>query len=313
MDGLILINKPKGVTSHDIVIRIRKNLRLKKVGHFGTLDPLATGLLLIAVGKATRLFPFYLQSAKTYEGQIRLGYSTDTYDSEGKPVSGESENYPDKKKLLENMKRFLGEIEQVPPPYSAKKYKGEALYKRVRGNKEYELKSAKVTVYFFKLKKYSPPYMDFDVKSSSGTYLRSIAHDLGQNLGCGAHLNRLRRTEIGEFYIGKSHTVEEIAQMASLGQTDKFLHPIETLLAEFPKIVVKDSDALLVRNGSEFLPDPLPIVPHPEKERNIPEKHKQDIFRIFDSQGKLLAFATMDTQNNSLHPFLVFDSKNYPQ
>jgi tRNA pseudouridine55 synthase len=313
MDGLILVHKPKGVTSHDIVIRIRKNLHLKKVGHFGTLDPLASGLLLIAVGKATRLFPFYLHSAKTYEGQMRLGYSTDTYDAEGKPVSGESKNYPDKTKLLENMKRFLGEIEQMPPPYSAKKYKGEALYKRVRKQKEYELKSCRVTVYFFRLKMYSPPYMDFYVKCSSGTYIRSIAQDLGQILGCGAHLNRLLRTEIGEFHIDKSHTVEKIEEMASLGQTDKFLHPIEVLLSEFPKIVVKDSDALRVRYGSVFFPDSMPMAPSPEKETNIAEEQKQDIFRIFDSQGKLLAFATKEAQKNSLHPFVVFDSKNDPQ
>lgn len=313
MDGLILVHKPKGVTSHDIVIRIRRNLHLKKVGHFGTLDPLATGLLLIAVGKATRLFPFYLHSAKTYEGQIHLGYSTDTYDAEGKPLSGESKNYPVETKLREHMKRFLGEIEQMPPPYSAKKYKGEALYKRVRSQKEYELKSTKVTVYFFRLKMYSPPYMDFDVKCSSGTYIRSIAHDLGQILGCGAHLNQLLRTEIGEFHIDKSHTVEEILKMASLGQTDKFLHPMEDLLSEFPKIVVNDCDALRVRNGSDFFPDPMPMTPSPEKGTNIADEQKQDIYRIFDSHGKILAFATKEAQTNSLHPFVVFDPKNDPK
>jgi tRNA pseudouridine55 synthase len=313
MDGLILVHKPKGLTSHDIVIRIRKNLHLKKVGHFGTLDPLATGLLLIAVGKATRLFPFYLRSTKTYEGQIRFGYATDTYDAEGKPVAEESKNYPDKTKLLESMKRFLGEIDQVPPPYSAKKYKGEALYKRVRSQKEYELKSTKVTVHIFGLKMYSPPYMDFDVKCSSGTYIRSIAHDLGQDLGCGAHLNRLFRTEIGEFHIRKSHTVEEIEEMASLGQFDKFLHPKEVLLSEFPKIVVKDNDAIRIRNGSTFIPDSMPMVPSSEKEENNVEGQKQDIFRIFDSRGKLLAFATKEAQKNSLRPFIVFDPNNYPQ
>jgi tRNA pseudouridine55 synthase len=302
MDGLILVHKPKGVTSHDIVIRIRKNLKLKKVGHFGTLDPLASGLLLIAVGKATRLFPFYLHSAKSYEGQIRLGYSTDTYDSEGKPSSVESKNYPDKTGLLENMKYFLGKIDQLPPPYSAKKYKGEALYKRVRAQKEYELKSSKVNVYLFELKKYSPPYFDFHVKCSSGTYIRSIAHDLGQSLGCGAHLNRLKRTEIGSFYVDRSHTVEEIEEMASARQVDEFLHPMEVLLPEIPKIVVSDSDALLVRNGrifSHHLERSL------EKDTNMGEEQKEDILRIFNSQGKLLALAKKDTQKDSIHPFLV--------
>jgi len=310
MDGLILVHKPKGKTSHDIVIRIRQILNIKKVGHFGTLDPLATGLLLVAVGKATRLFPFYLQTEKTYEGQIRLGFSTDTYDSDGKPLSIESKNYPDKKILVENMKKFWGEIDQVPPPYSAKKYKGEALYKRVRRNKEYELKPTKVIVHFFRLKKYSPPHMDFEAKCSSGTYIRSLAHDLGQNLGCGAHLNRLVRIEIGEFHINESHTIEKIEELYSQGQAKKFLHPIESLLSHFPRIVVTDMAVSLIQNGREIYPDSILNALVLAKETNTEEEKKKDVFRIFDSQGKLLAFATKEAENNSLHPFMVFASKN---
>jgi tRNA pseudouridine55 synthase len=310
MDGLILVHKPKGLTSHDIVIQIRKILDKKRVGHFGTLDPLATGLLLIAVGKATRLFPFYLRATKTYKGQIRLGYSTDTYDSDGEPLSRESKNYPDKKTLLENMKRFLGEIEQISPPYSAKKYKGKALYKLVRQQKEYQLKSSKVVVHYFRLTKFDPPHMDFEVKCSSGTYIRSIAHELGQSLGCGAHLNQLERIEISKFHISKSYTVEEIEKMSSLGQTKKFLHPIEVLLPEYPKIIVKDRAVFLVRNGCEFFPDSTPTALPSEEDANMKAEKKQDIFRIFDSRGRLLAFAIKKAEKNSLHPFLVFDTEN---
>lgn len=310
MDGLILVYKPKGMTSHDIVIRIRKILGIKKVGHFGTLDPLATGLLLVAVGKATRLFPFYLHSAKTYKGRIRLGIATDTYDSEGKPVSKESKMYPEENFLLENMKTFQGEIEQVPPPYSAKKYKGEALYKRVRSRKEYKLKSSKVIIHYFRLKNYCPPHMDFDAKCSSGTYIRSIAHDLGQKLGCGAHLDQLVRTEIGEYRISKSYTLEKIEKMFSLGQASRFLHPIEDLLPQLPKIIVNDITASLVRSGSYFCPDSVPVSFSADEDETFQHAKRPDIFRIFDSQGKLLAFATKKAENNSLHPFLVFDSKN---
>jgi tRNA pseudouridine55 synthase len=313
MDGLILVHKPKGITSHDVVIQIRKILDIKRVGHFGTLDPMATGLLLVAVGKATRLFPFYLRATKTYQGQIRLGYSTDTYDSDGEPVSKESKRYPDKKILLENMKRFLGEIEQMSPPYSAKKYKGKALYKLVRQQKEYQLKSSKVVVHLFKLIKYDPPHMDFEVKCSSGTYIRSIAHDLGQRLGCGAHLNHLERTEIGKFHVSKSHTIKEIEKISSLGQTKKILHPIEVLLPEYPKIIVKDRAVLLVRNGREFYPDSIPDAFPSEEDANTKGEKKQDIFRLFDSQGKLLAFAIKKAEKNSLHPFLVFDTENKSQ
>lgn len=312
MDGLILVQKPKGFTSHDIVSLIRKLLNKKKVGHFGTLDPSATGLLLVAVGKATRLFPFYLRSDKTYEGRMRLGFATDTYDSDGNPVSKESKNYPDKKTLIDHMKRFMGEIEQLPPPYSAKKYKGQPLYKLVRRREEFKLKSNKVIVRFFRLKEYSPPHIFFEIKCSSGTYIRSIAHDLGQNLNCGAHLDQLMRTEIGEFHIRKSHTVEKIKELASSGKTKKFLYPIETLLPEFPKIVVNDRTAALVQNGSEFIPDSIPDAFYPQEEANSQGEKKRNIYRIFDSRGNLLAFATTKSEKNSLHPFLVFDRNTPP-
>ncbi len=308
MDGLILVNKPKGITSHDIVTRIRGILATKKVGHFGTLDPLATGLLLVAVGKATRLFPFYLHSAKTYSGRIRLGIATDTYDSEGKPLSQETKKLPDKKLLLQHMSVFQGELDQIPPPYSAKKYKGEALYKRVRKQKEYELKSNKVTIHYFKLKNYSPPHLTFEVKCSSGTYIRSIAHDLGQKMGCGAHLVQLERTEIGEYNLDKSHNTENIETMYSLGQVEKFLHPLEDLLPELPKIIVNESTARLVRSGSLFCPDSKPVSFAPDERVKSHHKKRPDTFRIFDSHGRLLAYATKKAENNTMHPFLVFDS-----
>ena len=308
MDGLILVNKPKGITSHDIVMRIRRILGTKKVGHFGTLDPLATGLLLVAVGKATRLFPFYLHPTKTYSGRIRLGIATDTYDSEGKPLSQEIKKLPDEKLLLEHMSSFRGEMDQIPPPYSAKKYKGEALHKRVRKQKEYELKSNKVTIHYFKLKNYRPPHLTFEVKCSSGTYIRSMAHDLGQRMGCGAHLDQLERTDIGEYNLDKSHTTENIETMYSLGQVDKFLHPLEDLLPEMPKIIVNETTARLVRSGSLFCPDSLPVSFPPDEKLASHHKKMGDTIRIFDSHGKLLAYATKKGENNTMHPFLVFHS-----
>lgn len=299
MDGLILVDKPKGITSHRVVSRIREILGTKKVGHFGTLDPLATGLLLVAVGKATRLFPFYLQTEKNYEGRIRLGIATDTYDSEGHTVSQESTNYPDKKRLIDLMKTFEGEIEQVPPPYSAKKYKGETLYKRVRQKKEYVLKPNKVIVHSFQLKNYLPPYVGFEVRCSSGTYVRSLAHDLGQKLGCGAHLDELKRTRIGKHSIGEAYSLKNIESLFAAEQTEKFLHPIEALMPEWPKITVSDSTARLVRTGCDFGIDPIS---HSLSEAGI--------YRIFDSKEKLIAFATEKKGINSLHPFLVFDPTN---
>jgi tRNA pseudouridine55 synthase len=167
-----------------------------------------------------------------------------------------------------------------------------------------------VTVHSFTLKKYSPPLLDFEVISSSGTYIRSIAHDLGNDLGCRAHLNRLTRTEIGEFHIGKSHTIEEIGRLASLGQSENFLLPMKILLPDFPKLVVDDSIASRVRSGNSFIPAFAPQSPSSGEEINIKEKRKKDIFRIFDSRGKLIAFAKKEEAKNSFQPFMVFDSKN---
>ncbi len=309
MDGLILVQKPKGMTSHDIIARIRKILKIKKAGHFGTLDPSATGLLLVAVGKATRLFPYYLDRSKTYEGQIRLGYATDTYDTEGIPSAIETKSYPDEATLKERMAKFIGEIDQIPPPYSAKKYKGEALYKRVRAKKEYELKPARVYIHYFKLKKYAPPLLDFTAKCSSGTYMRSLAHDLGQDLGCGAHLERLARTEIGEFHIGESHTLAEIEEMHTSGQKGGFLRPIENLLSDLPRITVGSQHASLIQNGREFFPDNVLVDPPCDSVMTGEKSAKKDIVRIFDAQGKFLALAKKSRENDSLHPFLVFTDK----
>src|SRR4030042_1057422 len=189
MDGLILVDKPQGATSHDVVARIRRIIDQRQVGHFGTLDPLATGLLLVAVGSATRLFPRYSLHDKVYSGKMRLGYATDTYDAQGKPTSVESDRLPNRDTLVEAMGKFNGRLEQVPPPYSAKKVAGKPLYKWARAKKTVAPRASQVTVYAFNLGGYSPPHVEFDVHCASGTYVRSLVHALGQTLGCGAHLS----------------------------------------------------------------------------------------------------------------------------
>ncbi len=310
MDGLILVSKPRGITSHDMVRRIRKILKLKKVGHFGTLDPLATGLMLVAVGKATKFFPFFLHYTKNYEGRIRLGISTDTYDAEGKFTSRRSKNYPDKKRLLAEIKRFEGEIDQLSPPFSAKKFKGVRLYELARQRKNYELKKNRVVVYFFRLKKYEPPFLDFTVKCSSGTYIRSLAHNLGENLGCGAHLYQLTRTDIGDFSITDSYTIEEIEKLTEQGKMGQFFRPIEALLPEFPGITVKESAVSLITNGSEIYPDSI-AEGYSSFMVDSEAGGQKEIFRIHDNRGKLLALGEKNPEKNSLHPFLVLHSNTH--
>lgn len=308
MDGLILVNKPQGITSHDVVVKIRSILGKQKVGHYGTLDPLAKGLVVIAVGKTTRLFPFYSKKNKAYTGRIRLGFSTDTYDSTGKPTSPENEEFPQKAALLKAMKKFVGEIEQVSPAYSAKKYKGKPLYKLVREKKEFELKSSRVFIHYFDLTKFTPPELEFKVECSSGTYIRSLAHDLGQHLGCGAHLSELTRNAVGNYSLDKSLDLETIRQLNEEGKIEKFLIPLEFLLPEFPKIVLNERGSVLAKNGNRVtLEGILKILPDASPTKDAFAK-KENLFRLFSLEGKFLAVAKSTPDKKEFHPFLVIDS-----
>ena len=309
MDGLILVHKPRDITSHDVVSCIKKILGVKKAGHYGTLDPLATGLILVAVGKATRLFRFFLHMDKTYEGKIKLGLSTDTYDSYGEPTSAASKDYPDLKTLLETMKAFEGHIDQISPPISAKKYRGKPLYKLTRQRKEFELKTNRVTVHFFRMKKYNPPFVNFASKCSSGTYIRSLAHDLGQNLGCGAHLIQLKRTKIENFSLKDSFTLDKIEKLARLGEMAKFMLPMGGLLPEFPCVVIKDNALSQVINGKEIYSDSILNAYPGQPAESYSNKEKGNILKVFDVNGELLAFAKKNAEKQSLHPFLVLHTR----
>lgn len=303
MDGLILIDKPKGPTSHDIVIQIRKALGCRRVGHFGTLDPLATGLLLIAVGKATRLFPYYSKKDKVYEGLIRLGLSTDTYDALGRPTSDERRNFPEKSSLIQVLKKFEGEIEQVPPSYSAKKISGRPLYKWTRLKKPLLLKPIPVVIKHLEVLAYSPPDLDFRVHCSSGTYIRSLAHDLGQELGCGAHLSALRRTEIGNVSLSAALSVETVRTLADQGKWGEFLIPLETLLPQYSKVILSDDGFARLRKGVPLDPQHVlavfPFGPSPP-----PPEDEEPILRLFNREGKFVALATREKATKQLVPFL---------
>lgn len=310
MDGIILVHKPKNLTSHDVVKKVRKILGIKKVGHFGSLDPLATGLLIVAAGKATRLFPFFLKAAKTYTGQTRLGYSTDTYDSLGKPTSIEIKEYPDKEKILEIIKKLRGKILQVPPPFSAKKQQGKPLYVLARNNKKVNLKPNWVTIYSFQMKKYMPPFIDFKVRCSSGTYVRSLAHDMGTILGCGAHLSQLVRTGFGNFSLEESLTLQELEKLKEKEKIKDFLLPLESLLPEYPKIILKEAGADLVKDGNMIFPENIKKIFPDNNLAWSRAAEKETIFKMFNSKGKLLAFARKVPEKNCLHPFLVIDSND---
>ena len=311
MDGIILANKPKDLTSHDIVKKIRAILNQKKVGHFGTLDPMATGLILIGVGKATKLFSLYSKLTKTYKGQVQLGYSTDTYDSYGKSISEKNTEFPSEKRIIGIIKTFKGDILQTPPPFSAKKYKGKPLYKHAREKRRINLPPNKIKIYYLNLLKYHPPFIDFETKCSSGTYIRSLAHEVGEKTGCGGHLSALKRTHISDFSINESFTIDQISSMTHKNKINDFLIPLEELLPQFPKIILSETGASKARNGAPIKPEDISNIRF-HMGSNIKDNLSgtKQIFRLFTPRGKLVALATKNQIKGELHPFTVIDTES---
>jgi tRNA pseudouridine55 synthase len=301
VDGLILIDKPRGLTSHDVVFRVRSLLSGEKTGHCGTLDPEATGLLLITVGKATRFFPFLSAHDKTYEGVIRFGFSTDTYDASGRPTSPPNEAWPAETRLLEAMKEFEGPQSQRPPAYSAIKRDGRPVYELARKNQDVVLEPRDVVIRRFSLKAYAPPEAEFEVECSAGTYIRSLAHDLGQALGCGAHLAGLRRTASGSYRIGEAVPLGGLDAAAAGGRWDEVLRPMESLLTEFPALSLGAEGSERARHGNLILPSQAAAAVTEELFRSDPGR----IFRLFDGAGRLLALARRSSDGEGLSPFVV--------
>ncbi len=300
MDGLIIVDKPAGLTSHDVVIRLRKILKTRRIGHTGTLDPLATGVLLVTVGQATRLFPYLSTLDKTYSGEIRLGISTDTYDAEGRPLGPEIELWPDEEKLRKEIESFLGAIEQLPPPYSAKKINGQPAFKLARQGLKPELKPVPVTIYRFLILDYQPPFLKFLVDCSSGTYIRSLAHDLGQKLGCGGHLTGLRRLAVGPYTEEEALSLEKINELFKSDNVEGFLIPLDKLLPDFPAVWLDGSGARWFINGVRIALSRVTRADLTKTKRNpVP------IYRVFSEEGRLLGLATF--QENSFQPELVFN------
>lgn len=304
MDGLILVDKPQDITSHDVVACLRKIFSLQKIGHFGTLDPLATGLLIAALGKATKFFPFFSELDKVYRGRIRLGFSTDSFDRSGVPLSAPSLSYPDSQEIRRAMKTFEGEIHQTAPPFSAKKFRGRPLYTFARRNNIVKLPPFRVRVHSFLLQDYLPPYLDFEVKCSSGTYIRTLSHDLGQLLGCGAHLAELVRTEIGEFRLKDSFGLDTIKNLAQTGRATELLKPLESLLTDFPKIDLTQNGLRLVQTGRPVFPEHLAQPDSPDVFYS-PSGQKEAVFRLFSPEGRLVGLAKRHNPPLSFSPFLV--------
>ena len=212
--GVLLVDKPQGMTSHDIVARMRRVFRIKKIGHAGTLDPMATGLLLILVGKATKVSQFLMSMDKEYTGTVKLGEATDSQDADGEIVETKTVPELTQADLEKEMATFMGDQYQTPPMFSAKKVNGQKLYKLARQGKTIEREARVIHVSRYDILDFNLPEVSIIVGSSKGTYIRTLAHDLGERLGCGGHLCALRRTQVGKFRIEDANTLEEIENMA---------------------------------------------------------------------------------------------------
>ena len=254
---MIIVDKPREWTSHDVVNKMRRIAGTRKIGHLGTLDPGATGVLPLVVGRATRLAQFYTRNDKIYEGVIHFGYSTNTYDGDGERVSEEQAVTVDRARLEEIFEKFRGPISQVPPPVSAKKIGGKPAYALARNHQPVDLKPVEVEVYSLELLNLDGCEAAVRVHCSAGTYLRSIAHDAGQALGSGAFLKSLRRTASGAFKIESARSLEELARIAADGNLQEALIPAAQLLPEFPMEMVDAITAGQIRNGRDFRVSPF--------------------------------------------------------
>jgi tRNA pseudouridine55 synthase len=252
LDGVIVVDKPEQWTSHDVVAKMRRIAGTRRVGHLGTLDPIATGVLPLVVGRATRLAQFYTRSDKIYEGTVRFGWSTDTYDRAGVPTSRQRAVRMDPADIESHLEPFRGAFLQVPPPVSAKKVAGRRAYELVREAVAVELPPVPVHVYELTVLAIDGPDMRIRVHCSGGTYVRSIAHDLGQALGCGAHLFELRRTASAEFEIAQARTIPQLESLAAEDRLIDAFVPAPDLLPGFPAVYVDDLAVTQIRHGRNF-------------------------------------------------------------
>lgn len=295
MDGAFVVDKPAGWTSHDVVNKMRRIANTRRVGHLGTLDPMATGVLPLVVGKATRLSQFYAKSDKIYDATIRFGHATNTYDAEGDPV-GEDRPFSITRDELEQLLGPLrGPIRQVPPAVSAKKIHGRPAYELVRKNIEVVLEPVDVHVYSAEILECEGNTARLKVHCSAGTYLRSIAHDLGQAAGVGAYLSRLVRLSSGYFTLEQAFKLERLSELSLAARLDEAMIPAAQMLPDFPSEVVDAVTTAQIRNGRDFRVSPFRI---PKDARFV---------KAVTQQGDLLAIGEI-VLPGLYHPTLVLTS-----
>lgn len=292
VSGVLVVDKPVGLTSHDVVQIVRRGTGIRRAGHTGTLDPRASGVLVILIGPAVRLSEFVSASDKRYQATIRLGSSSDTYDSEGVITEFENAMVDEitEEKFDEILQQFVGEIEQVPPPYSAVKVKGRKAYEMAREGEEVELEPRMINVYNLEVLEWALPEVVVDVYCSSGTYVRSLANDMGQALGTGAHLVGLRRTKSGRFTLRDAVQLRRLREAFDAGDWYRYLIPAAEALADWPMVELDADQVELVRHGHRIPAEP----------------GQKGWARAISQQGDLVALIEVVEEDQEWQPRKVF-------
>ncbi len=291
--GLLLIDKPGGLTSHDVVSRVRRLAGQRRVGHTGTLDPMATGLLAVLLGAATRLEPYLSGLDKTYSGRVELGLTTDTDDVTGRVVERSGGAWPEKEAVEELLRSHEGPADQIPPAFSAVKVDGRRAYKLARAGEEVELKARRVTARRLELTGWRPPFLDFVAEVSSGYYIRSLARDLGRDLGLGGALASLRRDRVGPWLVGDAHCLEEMAGWTERDWSLKLISPAEAL-PHLPSITLDSADRIAFGQGKKI------SISSP--------RHPGETHKILNAEGDLIGLGQIEATSfggdSPLGPFL---------
>ena len=279
MNGIIIVNKPSGLTSHDVVAEVRRHLKFKKVGHTGTLDPSATGVLPLMINKATKLSPYLMGADKTYTATIKLGITTNTYDGDGEIQDTKDVNVTEED-CLNALNEFRGHIQQIPPMFSAKKINGKRLYKLARKGIEVEREPKNVTISLLELIDFTSPLIKLKVSCSAGTYIRVIAQDLGHKLGCGAHLSALERTQVGSFYIEDAIDLKELIENPESAQNA--LVPLNQALNHIVTIEIPKYMSQLVKQGHQITAGEL-------RQVDVPNFTENEIVALSEESGSIFA------------------------
>lgn len=295
-DGILVLDKPAGISSMDVVRRIKRASGMRRVGHGGTLDPMATGVIPICLGRATRLMEYMFDSSKEYLGEVRLGISTDSYDAEGEIIGRGDPSGVEREDFEDVLSRFLGPIDQVPPMFSALKRKGKRLYELARQGIEVEREPRSMTVHSIRLEDWNPPVATVHIECSRGFYMRSLAHDIGVQLGCGANLKSLTRLRTGRFRIADAVSIETAQNSFEEGSWPELLVGLDSVLGDLRAIIVGGREQANIQNGR-----PVPFA------EDDPTLRPDEQFRAYSRDGEFIAIMRLDASDRCWRPNKVFN------